>query len=123
MATTLELTVSPGLDAFFSALASVIKPAADPRVDLVLAILKTLETHMSVLDDKIADLTASVTAEQGAVDSAIILINGISQRVADAVTAALAAGATPAELQSLTDLRTSLDTQTTALASAVAANP
>lgn len=78
---------------------------------------------MAQMDDEIAQLTADVTAERGAVDSATQLINGISAKVDAAVAAALAAGATPAQLQALTDLSASVKTQTSDLSAAVAANP
>ncbi len=48
-------------------------------------------------------LAAQVTATEGVIDSAIALINGIAARVQTAVDAALANGATAAELQPVTD--------------------
>lgn len=77
---------------------------------------------MAQLDDQIAALTAKVTQNTSVITSAITVINGIQAQVQAAVTAALAAGATPAELQALTDLATSLDSNDTALANAIAAN-
>lgn len=77
---------------------------------------------MSQLDDKIAALQAEITNETTVVNSAIALINGISGQIAAAVAAALAAGATPAELQALTDLQTALASNDAALAAAVSAN-
>lgn len=77
---------------------------------------------MNNLDQQIATLTTSVTNLSSAADAAVTLINGIKQSIADAVAAALAAGATPAELQAITDLGTKLDAETTALANAIAAN-
>lgn len=77
---------------------------------------------MSQLDDKITALQASVTAESAVIDSAVTLIGGIQGQIQAAVAAALAAGATPAELQSLTDLGAAIDAKKTALAAAVAAN-
>ncbi len=72
------------------------------------------------LDSQIAALTASVTGMKTAADGAMSLINGFKQMLADAVAAAVAAGATPVQLQSLTDLGTTLDAESTALATAVA---
>lgn len=76
---------------------------------------------MSQLDDKIQALTTAVTSENTVIESAVTLLNGIVQRIADAVAAALAAGATPEQLQALTDLNASVTTETTSLAAAVAA--
>jgi hypothetical protein len=57
-------------------------------------------------------LTASVKANTDAVESAIVLINGISARIT-------AAGVDPVALKALTD---ELDTEDTKLAAAVVAN-
>lgn len=78
---------------------------------------------MSQMDDELTQLTSDVTAMRGAVDSATALISGFQAAMAKAVADALAAGATPAQLQSLTDLDTSLNAEKTDLAAAVAANP
>jgi ABC-type amino acid transport substrate-binding protein len=60
---------------------------------------------------------------RGAVDSATGVINGFQAAMAKAVADALAAGATPAQLQSLTDLDTAINAEKTDLAAAVAAAP
>lgn len=77
---------------------------------------------MSKLDDAITALQSQVANDTAVESSAITLINGIAARIQAAVDAALAQGATPAELQSITDLGTALTTSSTALAAAVAAN-
>lgn len=77
---------------------------------------------MSVLDDKIATLTQDVTDENTIIDSAITLISGIPKLISDAVAVAIAAGATPAQLQGLTDLATSIEAKKTSLAAAISAN-
>lgn len=69
----------------------------------------------------IDELKTAVTAENGVIESAVVLINGISDRVAAAVTAALAANP-GVDLTPLTDLTTSINQEASALASAVAAN-
>lgn len=74
------------------------------------------------LDAQIATLTASVAANKTAADSAITLINGFKQQLADAVAAAQAAGATDAQLQAILDLQATLDAETANLAAAVASN-
>lgn len=77
---------------------------------------------MSALDDKITSLTAEVTRNTAVEGSALTLIQGFAGQLAAAIAAAQAAGATPAELQALTDLQTTLTANDDALAAAVAAN-
>lgn len=69
----------------------------------------------------IQDLVDAVAAERSVNASAIALINGIAQRVIDAVQAALANGATAAELQPVTDSVAALKADNQALADAIAA--
>lgn len=83
--------------------------------------LTSLETKMSQMDDDITALQASVAAENTVIDSAVTLIEGFSAQIQAAVDAALAAGATDAQLQSMTDLKTAVDTKAAALAAAVQA--
>lgn len=64
---------------------------------------------------KIDDLTAAVTAEKTVEDSAIALLNGLSQQLKDA----LASGNTDAAVQTVID---SLAANTSALSAAVTAN-
>ena len=77
---------------------------------------------MSQLDDKITALAAQVERDRTVNASAVTLINGFQARLDAAVEEAKAAGATDAQLQSLTDLSTALGSQQDALAAAVAAN-
>lgn len=77
---------------------------------------------MTLLDDQIDALTAAVAREKTVDDSAIALINGFQARLDAAVAAASAAGATAAQLKSLTDLSTAIGKDSDELASAVAAN-
>ncbi len=79
-------------------------------------------TMSAELDAKIAALQASVTNDTAVEQSAITLLAGLKTQLDAAIAAAAAAGATPAELQSLTDLSASIDSNATALAAAVAAN-
>jgi len=78
--------------------------------------------EMTQLDDNIVALQQTVAADTTVVQSAVSLINGIAQQIADAVAAAMAAGATADELKSLTDLGTSIQGNTQQLADAVQAN-
>ncbi len=70
----------------------------------------------------IDDLVDSVTAEDAVIDSAIELINGFSQRLQDGIAKALAGGATAAQLETLTTLKSDVDAKKQALADAVVAN-
>jgi uncharacterized protein YoxC len=107
------------------------RPRSVPRrLDDIERTLQTLHhkldrilTKMSQMDDEIAVLVTDVTALRGAVDSATALINGFQAAMAKAVADALAAGATPEQLQSLTDLDASINQEKDDLAAAVAANP
>lgn len=72
--------------------------------------------------EQIAALTAQVTKATTVEKSAQTLIEGIKARIDAAVAAAIAGGATAEQLQPLTDLGTSLDTESDALAAAVQAN-
>ena len=74
------------------------------------------------LDDSIKDLTGKVAAETSVDASAVAALNGIAQLLKDALAAAAAAGATPVQLQALTDLSTTMTTNRDALAAAVTAN-
>lgn len=67
-------------------------------------------------------LKAAVTRETEVVQSAVTLINGIAARVQAAVDAALANGATEAELQPVQDEVNTMKANADALAAAVAAN-
>lgn len=97
--------------------------AIEAKQDLIIANQRTERAAMAQIDDELTQLASDVTAEQGAVDSAVTLINGISAKIDAAVAAATAAGATPVELKSLTDLSTAVKAQTASLGAAVAANP
>ena len=70
----------------------------------------------------LTDLSAQVTKATSVESSAEALITGIAGRVQQAVDAALANGATEAELAPVADLGKALDTESDSLAAAVAAN-
>lgn len=71
----------------------------------------------------LADLTAEVNQTTGIMASATALIDGFGAKLQAAVDAAIANGATEAELAPLNDLVTALDTEGNKLATAVANNP
>jgi len=77
---------------------------------------------MATLQDAINQLKAQVAANKSAIDSAKDLINGFGARLDAATAAAKAAGATDAQLQSLTDLSTAIKADDDGLAAAVVAN-
>lgn len=76
------------------------------------------DTLKSELDRLTTQVTNATTVEA----SAVALIKGFSARLDAAVAAATTAGATSAQLQPFADLGAALDTGTTSLADAVAAN-
>jgi hypothetical protein len=78
---------------------------------------------MAAIDDELTVLGTQVTSTTGVMASAKALIDGFAAKLAAAVAAATAAGATPAQLQAITDLGTALTTSSDALAASVAANP
>jgi len=71
----------------------------------------------------IDDLVAEATAVEGVIDSAVLVINGIQARIDAAVAAAIANGATAAQLAPVAQVSTDLKAKSDALATAVAANP
>lgn len=77
---------------------------------------------MSALDDAIAQLQQEVAQNTSVTDSAVALISNIPTLINTAVQEALAAGATPAQLQAITDLSAKLDAESTKLGTAVTAN-
>jgi hypothetical protein len=77
---------------------------------------------LSVLDDKITALTKAVQDETTVEQSAIALINGIPKMIADAIAAAQAQGATPAQLAAFDALAASIETNSQSLAKAVTDN-
>lgn len=77
---------------------------------------------MAALDDAITALQAEVANDTTVIQSADTLINGIAAQITAAVNAALAAGATPAQLTALSTLTSTLVANDTSLANAVAAN-
>lgn len=70
----------------------------------------------------IDNLTSDITKATDVVKSATILINGFQKRLDDAIAAAVTNGATEAELKPLSDLSDVLESETSTLAAAVAAN-
>lgn len=89
------------------------------------AILRELKQVSATADSlalEITNLTAAVQAEQTVNQSAITLINGFAAQLAAAVAAAQAAGATTAQLASLSALSTEIAANSTALSAAVSAN-
>lgn len=71
-----------------------------------------------IVQQLIDQVTKATTVEK----SAEALINGIKQRIDDAVAAAIANGATAEELQPVSDLSNALDAESDALQAAVDAN-
>jgi hypothetical protein len=110
--------------------------ASEKRLDLIqatcnaiLALLiqenkeiQTMASGQNALDTQIAQLTSEVVAQTSVVTSVQTFISGIPALIATAVANAQAAGATPAELASLTALGASIQNNSAALTAAVTAN-
>lgn len=116
------LAIDPDTIRTLVALFTKQDPTVLQRLDQIQSTVQEIKINMAALDDKIATLTQDVTDENTVIDSAITLIGGIPKLITDAVAAALAQGATPAQLQGLTDLTASIEAKKTALAAAVTAN-
>lgn len=93
----------------------------------IAALFHTIREEIAKMDQSIQDaitqLQADVQQETTVEQSAVTLIQGFAQQLADAVAAASAAGATPAQLAQFDDLHTQISTSSQALAAAVAAGP
>jgi hypothetical protein len=76
----------------------------------------------TALDTALAALAAQTEANTSAIASAEMVIGGIAGQVKAAVDAALAAGATPAQLAAVQALSDKLKTDDAGLAAAIAAN-
>jgi hypothetical protein len=93
------------------------------QANSLLQSLITKVTNMANSTDlAITKLQGDVTSLTTVVSSATALINGFAAQLAAAIAAAQAAGATPAELQALSDLSTAIVAQGASLAAAVTAN-
>jgi hypothetical protein len=88
--------------------------------------LEELEKHIMVIEQtlqaQITDLTAEVTNETTVEKSALTLIQSIPTLIANAIANATAAGATPTQLQAISDLQATLAANDNELAAAVVAN-
>ncbi len=73
------------------------------------------------LDEAITELKATETDENAAADLLITAYAAVPQRIADAVAAAQAAGATPAQLRGLATLNDSIAQEASRLRAALAA--
>lgn len=85
------------------------------------ALILYLIWKVYLMDQEIAALQAEVTAQTTVDQSALTLIQGFGARLDAAVAAATAAGATPAQLASITALTASIKANDDALAAAVLA--
>ena len=76
--------------------------------------------NMPDLQAIVDDITAKWNDLKALVDQAESALAAVPQRIADAVAAAQAAGATPEQLQALTDLSAAMSTEAGELTSAIA---
>ncbi len=115
------VSLSPTLEALFQSslqTGNATLARIEQKVD---AIQNQEQTMATALDTALADLTAKVAAQGTIVTSAETLMDGIPALIANAVAEGQAAGATPAQLQAITDLGTALQGQSTGLAAAIVA--
>jgi hypothetical protein len=84
--------------------------------------LQTRSTNMSTGNPTVDTTIAEIQAATTVIDSATIFANSVPGLISDAVSKALANGATAAQLAPLTDLGTALKAKADALAAAVVAN-
>ena len=92
------------------------------RNALKLPIRETLLGDQMTPQQTIDALVAQVTATIGVEASAVTFINGVPGLISAAVTAALAGGATAAQLAPLSTLAANLQTSAAAITAAIAAN-
>jgi predicted YcjX-like family ATPase len=88
----------------------------------VASILQEIRTMSGSMDAAIATLTARVDAQTSVDTAALKLIQGIPAMLKTAFDAAVASGATQAQVQSVTDLGNRLQAASQPLADAVTAN-
>jgi uncharacterized coiled-coil protein SlyX len=81
-----------------------------------------LQEHTHMPNQTLDALAAQVAATETVIDSAVTLINGIAGRIQAAVDAAVAGGASAADLAPVTQEVADLQARTQALAAAVSAN-
>jgi len=114
--------LSPGLEqlaaASFLNLANVLT-RIETKLDAL--ILQGTE-NMAALDDAIQTLNDRVTENTTIVGSTKVFIAGLFQQLMDALAAASNAGATPAQLQKLTELAAAVKANDDDLAAAITAN-
>ncbi len=83
---------------------------------------ETQETRdMSAISTQLADLQAKLKANTDTVGSIETFVVSVPKLISDAVAAAIEAGATPEEVQALTDLATGLQNNTDGMIAALAA--
>src|ERR1035437_10121356 len=97
---SITIGLSPTLEAWITQAYTTINPTL-ARMEAALA---RIETKMKTLQDNLDAVIADVTAENTVIDGAITFIASVPGLIQTAVDAALAQGATPAQLQALTDL-------------------
>lgn len=92
---------------------------------LLAILVKEREKEKKMFTDvqtALTTLQADVTNETTVVASVEKTLNGIPALISDAVSKALAKGATPEQLQAFADLSAAIEANTTGLTSAVVAN-
>lgn len=92
------------------------------KLDSVAEFQIRLEKFMAQLDDALATLVTAVQADTSAEQAALTFIQGVPGLITAAVTEALAAGATPAQLKAVTDAAATITANSGAIQAAIVAN-
>lgn len=93
---------------------------ADRVLSRLLPLFARITHQMSQMDDQLAHEAEEVAKLTDVVASATSVMNSFGAKLQAAVDAALAAGATPAQLQAVSDLTAAIDSNKDALAAAIA---
>lgn len=100
-------------------------PSRNPLTRIWAALVelhKELHDMSDALQTAIDQLRADVTQQTTVTQSAVTLIGGIPALIADAISHAQGAGATPEQLTALQDLHDQISAESASLAAAVSAN-
>jgi hypothetical protein len=92
------------------------------KLDTIIQTINQMETKMSVISDKLDTLRAGVERIETAEAAVAAFVAGVPALIQAAVDAAIAAGATPAELTSFDELNTRLTADAAKIAADVVAN-